>query len=393
MENFDKVIEACVGKLNKEEPFYSLSWGEIADSFGLEYHPDNLRKGAYFLKKYYDYLQDEKIGNMSSDEVEKLNEKIIEMKKERVKLSDLNSMLNKKIREQSRHEDLLDIVKYTVDKCEINNPFSDYKFYMPKSSGRFREGVVLVSDLHYGQVTENFLNDYNSDEFDKRLEYFTYRIIDICKLHEVQKLNVIGLGDYISGLIHTSIRLSNRQSIAEQVLQVSEKMSNMLYELAKEVPYVTFSMTDDNHSRMFANKSDNTDKDSFVPFMKEFIKLRTNKIPNLAFIENVIDSGIVCLDICGHTVVGVHGDKDRLSTAIPRMTSLLKTHIDYMCMAHYHNTKEDTYGETELIINGSFGGSDEYSKNLRLHSKPMQKMMIFSKEKGRECTYNIDVSK
>ena len=63
-----------------------------------------------------------------------------------------------------------------------------------------------------------------------------------------------------------------------------------------------------------------------------------------------------------------------------------------MCMGHYHNCKEDNYGETELIINGSFGGSDEYSKNLRLHSKPMQKFMVFSSKYGRECTYNIDVS-
>ena len=123
MENFDKVVEACVGKLNKEEPYYSLSWGEIADSFNLEYHPDNLRKGAYFIKKYYDYLQDQKISNMSSDEIDKLNEKLIELKKERVKLSDLNSMLNKKIREQSRHENILECARDIAKDFNQNKPY------------------------------------------------------------------------------------------------------------------------------------------------------------------------------------------------------------------------------------------------------------------------------
>ncbi|MGL4450497.1 MAG: hypothetical protein ACRCTZ_04825, partial [Sarcina sp.] len=160
---------------------------------------------------------------------------------------------------------------------------------------------------------------------------------------------------------------------------------------AKEVPYVTLSMTDDNHSRIFANKSENTDKDSFVPFMKEFIKLRIKELPNVVFLENHIDSGISVLNICDRTIVGVHGNNDTLKNAIPKMTSMLKTNIDYMCIAHYHNIKEDTVGESELVCNGSFGGTDEYAKNLRLHSKPMQKYMIFSREYGRECTYNIDV--
>lgn len=391
MENFDKIVEACVGKLNKEEPFSTMGWGEIVDYLGIDYHPDNLRKGAYFLKKYHDYLQDEKMQSMSSDEIEKLNEKILELKKERVKFNDLRTEINRQVRSQARYEDLLETVKHTVDKCAINNPFENFKVNISNVDEDVREGIILLSDLHYGQVTKTFLNDYNSNEFNKRLKYLTKRVIDISKLHNVQKINIIGLGDYTNGLIHVTTRMSNRESIVEQVLQVSEKLSNMIYELSKEIPYVTLSMTDDNHGRIFANKNENTDKDSFVPFIKEFIKMRTSNIPNFVFIENTIDSGIVYLNVCDRNIIGVHGDKDRLNTAIPRMVSLLKMNIDYMCVAHYHNIKEDTYGEAELIVNGSFGGSDEYSKNLRLHSMPMQKYMIFSRKYGRECTYNINL--
>ena len=127
MENFDKVIEACIGKLNKEEPFSTMGWGEIVDYLGIDWHPDSLRRMAYGIHRYHEYLQDEKISNMSSDEVEKMNEKILELKKERVKLSDLNSMINKKIREQSRHENMLECAReiakdFNQSKPLLSNP-------------------------------------------------------------------------------------------------------------------------------------------------------------------------------------------------------------------------------------------------------------------------------
>ena len=116
MENFDKVVDACVGKLNRETPYASMSWGEIVDSLGMDCHPDSLRKGAYLLKKYHDYLQEKRLENMSSDEIELLNDKIYELKKERVKSQDLNNFINKNIREQSRFEQMLDCAKEVADK-------------------------------------------------------------------------------------------------------------------------------------------------------------------------------------------------------------------------------------------------------------------------------------
>lgn len=386
MDNFDRNKKLVEMIISKNEGDVDLSWSEINDILGLEQSGDHTRKVSYGVMLYHNLIKN----NIITDEDES-PDKLAELKKERVKLNDLRTEINRQVRSQARYEELLEMVKYSVDNYEIKNPFESYKLNIPKMDGDVREGVLLLSDLHFGQVTENFLNNYNSNEFDKRIKFLTDRVIEISRLHNVQKINVMGLGDYINGLIHTTTRLSNRESIVEQTLQISEKLSNMIYELAKEIPYVTFSMTDDNHSRIFANKNENTDKDSFVPFMKQFIKMRIDKLSNVAFIENDLDEGITCINVCDRVIVGVHGDKDKLSTAIPRMTSILKTNIDYMCMAHYHNCKEDTFGETELIVNGSFGGSDEYSKNLRLHSKPMQKYMIFSRSYGRECTYNINV--
>ena len=109
MDGFDKVIEACVGKLNKEEPFSSMGWGEIADYLGLDCHPDNLRKGAYYIKKYNDYLNNNENNPISYEE--KLLKKEIEIKKMTNKMSDMRNLVNKMIKEQSRFEDMLDCAR------------------------------------------------------------------------------------------------------------------------------------------------------------------------------------------------------------------------------------------------------------------------------------------
>lgn len=385
---FEEKVSLCLQKLDRN---IDLDWSEIVEELGLSCSADHLRKLAYAYKEYHDYIQAKGLDSVSVEMKKKLDEQLIEIKKQKVQLSDLRTEVNRQTRYQARFEQLLETAKYCSDKASQLKPFYEYEVVLPEHSEITRDGVLLLSDLHYGIEIDNYWNSYNKMEFEKRCEVLIERILPICKSHSVSTVHIMGLGDYMNGLIHTTTRLSNRESLVDQVLNVAEAISTIVYRIASEVPHVTLSMTDDNHSRIFANKKENTDKDSFVPFMKEFIKDRIKKLPNVTFIDNHIDSGMTVLKICDCTVVGVHGDKDSFKTAIPRLTSMLKTNIDYVCMAHYHNCKEDTEGESELIVNGSFSGTDDYAKNLRLHSKPMQKFMIFSRPYGRECTYNIDV--
>lgn len=385
---FEEKVNICLQKLNRD---IDLDWSEIVEELGLNCSADHLRKLAYAYKEYHEYIQTKGLDSISDEMREKLNKQLLEIKKQKVQLSDLRTEINRQARYQARYEQLLETAKYCCDKASEMKPFYDYEVVLPDESEITREGVLLLSDLHYGQDVDNYWNSYNKMESEKRCRVLVDRSLEICKRHKVKTVHIMGLGDYINGLIHTTTRLSNRESLVDQVLNVSEAISTIVYSIASEVPYVTLSMTDDNHSRIFANKKENTDKDSFVPFMKEFIKRRIEKLPNVAFIDNHIDDGITVLNVCNRTIVGVHGDKDKFSSVIQNLTSMLKINIDYVCMAHYHNCKEDTFGESELIVNGSFGGTDDYAKNLRLHSKPMQKFMIFSRPYGRECTYNIDV--
>ena len=390
MENFDRVIEACVGKLNKEMPYASMTWNEIVDDLEIEYHPDNLRKGAYFVKKYYDYLQNEKINNMSSDEIEKINEKIIELEKTKVKISDLNSMLKKQIREQSRYESMLecarDIAKdFNQSKPLLSNP--------PIIKNGDKEGLLLLSDWHIGLECENHWNKFNTEIAKERLSFLKQRVIDVCIDNKVKKINVCCIGDLISGIIHNNLRLENRENVVQQSIIVAEMISELLTSLSTLFE-VDFYYVVGNHERISQNKNDSLDKENFGYFILEMIKYRCLNVNGLTIHKNMVDDEIITFDILGETIVATHGNNfGNLNTYIPKLTSMLNYVPDYVCVGHLHQNIEKTHGKTELIVNPSFSGVDSYAKNYGLVGKVGQKLIIFSKEYGKECTYNIDITK
>lgn len=386
MENFDKVVEACVGKLNKEEPFYSLSWGEIADSFNLEYHPDNLRKGAYFIKKYYDYLQNKKLENMSSEELEKINEKLIELQKETIKFQDKKNLFNRQLREQTRFEQMLECARDCADMFDKDKPLLSNP---PVLRSGNKEGILLLSDLHIGIVNNNHWNKYDVEVMKERMSYLKQRVIQIGLENNLSRIRVVCIGDIISGLIHSTIRLENRENVVEQSIIASEVISELLQSLCTLFK-VDLYYAVGNHERISASKSDSLDKENFGYFILEMIQLRCKDLNGLTIHENTVDDEIITFDVFRDKIVATHGNNfGNLNTYIPKLTSMLGYVPDYVCVGHLHQPVEKSYGNTELIINPSFSGVDTYAKNIGLVGKPMQKFMIFSEEYGKEATFNI----
>ena len=197
MENFDKVVEVCVGKLNKELPYVDMGWGEVVDYLELDMHPDNLRKMAYGYKQYYDYLQERENNNMDSDEMQKINNKIIELKKERTRLADLRTEINKQTREQARFEQVLEMISDNIDKLAKVKPLKNNNTVRIVESER-KECLICLSDLHYGINIDNEWNKFNSDIAKNRMDYIVDKAIKFGKLHSCDIANVIITGDIVN---------------------------------------------------------------------------------------------------------------------------------------------------------------------------------------------------
>ena len=390
MEQFEKLKNLVISKLDKDS---DLSWEDICDILDLDLNPHELRKRSYGIKAYDDYLKSKSISQVSSSDIQNdIDEKLIELKKERVKLNDLRTQVNKSLREQARYEDLLELLKVEIRNLSTEKPLVNRINPILDSVIHRNECILVLSDLHYGIEIDNSWNKFNSDIAKDRMNHMVNNTIKYGGLHGCNMCHVLITGDLVNNNIHLTSRLSNRENIAMQTVGVSELISEAVYKLSKEFKYVTLSICDGNHDRIYPNKSDNDYNDSFIHIIREFIKLRCVNINNLIIQDNKHGSELVELNVCGKKIIGLHGDKIPAKATIPRLTTMFGK-VDYVIRGHVHNSSQDSFGDSKLITVSSFSGMDEYAKHLGLSSRPSQKILILSTENNDDCVYDIDLSK
>ena len=389
MQQFEQLKNLVISKLDKES---DLSWEDICDILDLDINPHELRKRSYGIKAYDDYLKNKSMSQMSNDIQNDIDEKLIELKKERVKLNDLRTQVNKSLREQARYEDLLELLKVEIRNLSTEKPLANKINPIINDITHRNECILALSDLHYGIEIDNSWNKFNSDIAKDRMSHMVNNTIKYGKLHGCNICHVLITGDLVNNNIHLTSRLSNRENIAKQTIGVSELISEAVYKLSKEFRYVTLNICDGNHDRIYPNKSDNDYNDSFIHIIREFIKLRCININNLIIQDNKHGSELIELNVCGKKIIGLHGDKIPAKATIPRLTTMFGK-IDYIIRGHVHNSSQDSFGDSKLITVSSFSGMDEYAKHLGLSSRPSQKILILSTENDDDCIYDIDLSR
>ena len=380
---FEWKLRLSLMKLNKET---DLDWCELVELLEMDMSADHYRKLSYGYKEYDDYIKSKTKEMIAQEEYEKLLAKELEIKKEKVKLQDMRNLVNKQVRELSRKENLGEVLEKKLAELEMQPKIINDEYKNRVTSNR--DMVCLISDIHYGIKTINALSPYDSDICKLKMNYLIDKTIKFSLENDVDKLYVMILGDEISGLIHNTTRLEQREDVISQVIEVSELLYESIVKLANNLPYVIVGLAQGNHSRVMADKKDSLEHENFTRLIKEFLRLRLANISNVLLLENVFDEAIIELNIRGYNVIGLHGQNDRLNN-LDRLIEMFDKKIDYVCLGHYHQSKEFETNKTEIIVNGCFSG-DDYSKRLRLYNKPIQKLLLFD-DTGKIATYNINL--
>ena len=376
-----------LGKARRE---VKMSWQEISDMLCLGCGNEYLRKIAYGVLEYDNYLKARKEEAeehwRDEDAFIELENKEFAMRREKMRMQDQKRELNKLLREWARAEHLQqEITKAVVDAAGNGNLHHPRKKNIQLSE---REGALLLSDWHVGMVTDNMVNRYNEAEFDKRIHKLLDDVIQYGHEQKLKAIHVFALGDLVNGLIHVTTRINNEENIVKQTMKVSETLAMILNTLSEEFPAVKLYFSRGNHDRVTANKKESICSESFADLIWWYLKARLEGIQEIELIDNEVDDEIVMADICGNTIMAVHGHKDKIKNVIPNLSLLLKTFPDYVFMGHYHSHAElETHG-AEVIVNSSLCGADDYAISLRRSSHPAQKLIIFN-DKGRVCTYEI----
>ena len=370
-DEYAKVLNDCIGKV---EGLNDLDWDEIVTKYNLGIHRDVLRKafqspmGGYSV---YKYLQEEKINNVEDDETIKLmNDKIEELKKERYKLQATKIEYNRLLREQSRSELFNEGIENAINNLKpLNNNIA-----IIDNTNTEKDAILFISDSHYGRkstikgLNGEIISEYNTEIFKDRMWNLLSQVVESCKERQLKHLNVMGLGDFIDGLLRISQLNSLQVGVVDSVIEFSEFMSEWLNELSKYV-LVDYYQVNGNHDyiRVLTGKKGDFPHENVEKLIIKFIELRLKNNNNIKIHKSETD--FIYVNILGVNVLGYHGENKNLTNSLRYFRSFYKQPIDLLFGGHLHSQSIETegigqYGDAQCIRVNGICGIDDYARRV-----------------------------
>ena len=351
-----------------------------------------VRKRMYGMKAVIDAIEREgEDAIRSTDRMSELDRKKIELQAERQKFYDQRNAFNKLVRERSRQEELNEILVKSIQEGDL--PRLDYEFD-PYGVVTQSDNDLLVSlnDIHYGATVENYWNTYNSDICREMMCRYLDRIIQIARTHSSQNCIIWANGDEISGNIHKSITVTNKENVIEQIKGVSELIAEFIAELSKHFVTVTFVSVAGNHSRLDPNKDNALVSERLDDLIEWYLAARLQSFENVIIGGGEkVDETMYLIDVRGKTYCGVHGDFDGSASKIQALQTMARKPLYAVLSGHLHHCKTDDVQGIRTIMAGSFLGMDDYCVQKRIYGRPEQ-MVCVCDETGVRCSYNVGLN-
>lgn len=363
------------------------TWQDVADllneQLGQEYTESKYRKQYQEMSKIV-AIKDSTTCS-ESELLEEIKEQRRLLEKAKIQMRDERNEVSRLYRENARRESFSDMIKRCIEGYEPTG-FTCFRF--DSSNTSTTDMIVPISDLHFGVNINNMYNTYNRDVASDRLSRYLGKVLEIASRHNTENVNVILLGDQISGLIHTSLRLENNENVIKQTMDAAELISNYVYTLSSHFKTVSVYSVSGNHSRLQPEKALNQkgeDLDKFIPF---YVKAKLQNCGNVTVHDNTIDESVASFVCKNMLVYAVHGDRDSISNVVQKLTMMTGAKPDIVYMGHLHTNQYMTVYDTKVIQSGCISGSDSYCMDNRLRSKPEQAVSVIG-DNGLECVYDV----
>lgn len=355
--------------------------------YGQDYSADVARRMMYGSCRTLQLLDAE--AENEAPVMDDIELRRIELQKEQQRFYDQRRAFNKIVTERARQEELNSIIERAIqNSCAPLTPLLESE----RESECWGDGSLLVTlaDIHYGMVAHNAWNNYDSEECCNMMTRYLDRILDIQKTHRCSKCYVLCLGDVISGCIHKSIQLDNRENVVEQVMGASELIARFMAALASAFDEVYFISVAGNHSRL-AEKKDATRDERLDDLIGFYLKARLANYPNV-YVEDQagdkIDATIACVNIEGKDYALVHGDMDSIPHGVQTLQTMVGHPIYGVVCGHKHHSYFEYVDGIRVVMAGSFVSMDDFAISKRLYSEPEQTVCVCDGS-GIRCMYNV----
>lgn len=378
----------------KDSGLIDMSWNDIADTINIQYRNDEseYRTEAAYRKAYQQAKRFYEAGVFDAFKEDKylkeLREQKYEIKKEKQRLSDERTALNRSLRSTARVEEDLSILKNLISK-NSKTTLPPVNNYIKHSDNDL---IIALSDFHLGLETDTYFGSYNSNIAKDRLWQYLNAIIEIAALHKSENAYLILLGDLLNGEIHFTTQLENRENLTKQIQKTAELISAFTYELSKHFNIVYVNGVAGNHSRtsykdqvLRENRLDN-----LIPW---YMKAKLEHIDKIKFMDwQNYDATIGSIKVRDNEYIIVHGDFDKFNeSGVSKLVMMLGFKPTAIFYGHLHRCSYDEVSDIKIIRSGSFCGTyDDYTVSKRFSGKPSQMVCVADKS-GIKAYYPIEL--
>lgn len=375
------------GKL-VDKTLADCDYSELAEVlYGQPYSSDVARRMLYGSRKTLEVMDAERISGVTDGNVRAdIDAQIIELRKERQKFYDQRNAFTKAVRDRSRQEELNEIIIQAVQGGDL--PRLEYEPHQVIHTDN--DLLVSLNDIHYGANVCNAWNKYNSEICRQMMRRYLDRIIAIGRIHQSENCICWMNGDAINGNIHYSIAVTNKENVIEQVMGVSELVSEFLAELSGHFNNIYFVTVAGNHSRINPSKDQSIAAERLDDLIEWYIKARLQNFENVHFECNKVDNTMYTINVRGKTYLGVHGDYDGSDSKVQALQTMAGIPVYAILSGHLHHNKVDTVQGIKTVMAGSFLGMDDYCVQKRIFGRPEQMVCVCNQD-GILCHYDIDL--
>lgn len=357
--------------------------------YGKEYSSDFARRMAYGSYRTLQLADEDRALKIKPEDIsDEIDGNLIALKIEKQKLFDQRTAFNKMIRDRSRQEELNEILCEAINSGTL--PPLNYERVVVDPSDN--DLLVSLNDIHYGANVQNYWNTYNTDVCRGMMRRYLDQIISVGELHRSENCIVWENGDAISGNIHYSVAVTNKENVIDQIKGVSELIAEFLAELSKHFKTISFISVAGNHSRLNPNKDQSLVCERLDDLVEWYLQARLQDFENIKIgAGEKIDSTMYLIDVRGKTYCGVHGDFDGSTTKVQALQAMARKPLYAILSGHMHHSKVDEVQGIKTIMAGSFLGVDDYCVKNRIVGGQEQTICVCD-ENGVRCFYNIQLS-
>lgn len=363
--------------------------------YGRRYSSDTARRMVYGSYRTLKALDDQVMNAPMADDLSAdIAAQTRELQKERQRFFDQRREYTKLVNEEGRREHLEAALASAANKLDTTIGRLFPETFVPGcvDCDGTTEAVLVLSDWHYGMTTDNVFNSYNTTICRERVERVAKETVKRLTLHKCSSLHIIVLGDLIHGGIHCGARVASEELVADQLMQVSEILAQMIEYLSRFVNTTFVHTTYGNHARTIQNKKDSIHRDNMERIVPWWLIQRLKGCSDIVVNPEEEDE-FLFVRVLGHQFCAAHGDLDSVKTS-PRLlyTLFQKKYgmdLEYILLGDKHHSESfDEVGVSAMIC-GSLCGTDDFANNKRLYSQPEQLLLIVNETDGVDAQYRI----